>query len=105
MLRCASMQAGVDVSKHGGHAYPGMEGIYKAIESRDLEAYMTTPAVLDPENGDLGGKGMALSAPDMRDDLHGRVRSRGLLSALAQEAGLIIPALECRCCMPEGGCL
>ena len=24
------MQAGVDVSKHGGHAYPGMEDVYDA---------------------------------------------------------------------------
>ena len=30
------MQAGVDVSKHGGHAYPGMEDVYN-IELQHLE--------------------------------------------------------------------
>ena len=49
-----------------------MEGIYKAIENRDLEAYLTAPAVLDPDSGDLG-KGMGDGMTDLKDDLHGRV--------------------------------
>lgn len=32
---CWQTQAGVDVSKHGGHAYPGMEDVYN-VELRHM---------------------------------------------------------------------
>ena len=42
-----ALQAGVDVSKHGGHAYPGMENVYDSelkgldVTSDDVTSHKT----------------------------------------------------------------
>lgn len=45
------VQAGVDVSAHGGHAYPGMEDVYHS-ELKGLDG--STDDGLDSKNGSNG---------------------------------------------------
>ncbi len=69
-LRMVDMQAGVDVSKHGGHAYPGMEHLYNTVDKLDLESNMTT-SIAAPDDDDIDDK---FTGPQStRGGLHGRV--------------------------------
>lgn len=64
------MQAGVDVSKHGGHAYPGMEDLYGIVDRNDLEA---NAVAIQTAGGTDDGFDAKMNGIDMRDGLHGRV--------------------------------
>ncbi|KAK9856422.1 hypothetical protein WJX84_011279 [Apatococcus fuscideae] len=64
--------AGVDVSKHGGHAYPGMEDLYGVVDRNDLEA---NAVAIQTAGGTDDGFDAKMNGIDMRDSLHGRVRA------------------------------
>ena len=51
------VQAGVDISKHGGHAYPGMEDVYDCelkgldVMSEDIPGQKTGSSGIDYSQG------------------------------------------------------